>query len=129
MLMLSGTWDAIAKIESMLPRLENQLQIKTLAQRTEPRRREGDLMPYAIEVVSVDQLGIVHDITQFFAQRDIGIEEMFSGSYAAAHTATPMFSLHMTISVPTNLSIAGLRGEFMDFCDHLNLDAIMEPVK
>jgi glycine cleavage system transcriptional repressor len=40
-----------------------------------------------------------------------------------------MFSLHMTISVPTNLYIAGLRGEFMDFCDHLNLDAIMEPVK
>jgi glycine cleavage system transcriptional repressor len=35
----------------------------------------------------------------------------------------------MTISVPTNVSIAGLRGEFMDFCDHLNLDAIMEPVK
>ena len=38
-------------------------------------------------------------------------------------------TVHMTISVPTNVSIAGLRGEFMDFCDHLNFDAIMEPVK
>lgn len=129
MMLLSGTWDAIAKIESQLGRLENQLQVKTLAQRTEPRRRQGDLMPYAIEVVAVDHVGIVHEITQFFAQRDIGVEDMYSGSYAAAHTATPMFSLHMTISVPTNVSIAGLRGEFMDFCDHLNLDAIMEPVK
>jgi glycine cleavage system transcriptional repressor len=129
MMLLSGTWDAIAKIESMLPRLENQLQVKAVAQRTEPRRRQGDLMPYAIEVVAVDHVGIVHEITQFFSQRDIGVEDMYSGSYAAAHTATPMFSLHMTISVPTNVSIAGLRGEFMDFCDHLNLDAIMEPVK
>lgn len=129
MLMLSGTWDAIAKIESMLPRLEHQLQIKVIGQRSEARKRQGNMMPYAIEVVAVDQAGIVHDITQFFAQRDIAVEDMYSGTYAAAHTGTPMFSLHMTISVPTNLSIAGLRGEFMDFCDHLNLDAIMEPVK
>ena len=40
-----------------------------------------------------------------------------------------MFSLHMTISVPTDISIAAMRNEFMDFCDQLNLDAIMEPVK
>jgi glycine cleavage system transcriptional repressor len=40
-----------------------------------------------------------------------------------------MFSLHMTISVPSNTSIAALRGEFMEFCDRLNLDSIMEPVK
>ena len=40
-----------------------------------------------------------------------------------------MFSLHVTISVPTNTSIAALRGEFMDLCDQLNLDAVMEPVK
>lgn len=129
MMLLSGTWDAIAKIETQMGRLKSQLDVEVLAQRTEPRRREGDFMPYAIEVVAVDQVGIVHQITQFFAQRDIGVEDMYSGSYAAAHTGTPMFSLHMTISVPTNVSIAGLRGEFMDFCDHLNLDAIMEPVK
>lgn len=129
MLLLTGPWDAIAKIESMLPRLEGQLQVKTLSQRAEPRKRHNNMMPYAIEVVAVDRLGIVHEITQFFTQREIGVEDMYSGSYTAAHTGTPMFSLHMTISVPTDVSIAGLRGEFMDFCDHLNLDAIMEPVK
>lgn len=129
MLLLSGTWDAIAKIETMLPRLENQLQVKVISQRTEPRKRPGNMMPYAIEVVAADQVGIVHEIAQFFGQREIAIEDMYSGTYAAAHTGTLMFSLHMTISVPVNLSIAGLRGEFMDFCDQLNLDAIMEPVK
>ena len=128
-LLLTGTWDAIAKIESMLPRLENQLQVKAVSQRSEPRKRHTNMMPYAIEVVAVDRAGIVHEITQFFTQRDIGVEDMYSGTYAAAHTGTPMFSLHITISVPTDVSIAGLRGEFMDFCDHLNLDAIMEPVK
>jgi glycine cleavage system transcriptional repressor len=86
-------------------------------------------MPYAVEVIAVEQIGIVHQIAQFFSRRDINIEDMYSGNYAAAHTGTPMFSLHMTISIPTNISIAGMRSDFMDFCDQHNLDAIMEPVK
>ena len=129
MMLLSGTWDAIAKIENLLPRLEEQLEISTVAQRTAPRKREGRLMPYAVEVVAVDNVGIVHEITQFFSNRDINIEDLYSGTYAAAHTGTSRFSFHMTIGVPTDVSIATLRGEFMEFCDHLNLDSIMEPVK
>ncbi|MGH8581766.1 MAG: glycine cleavage system protein R [Gammaproteobacteria bacterium] len=128
-MLLSGTWDAVAKIESMLPRLRENLDLTLIAKRTEARKRSANLMPYAVEVVSVDRPGIVHEMAQFFTARDINIEEMFTGSYAAAHTGTPMFSLHITISVPTNNSIAALRGEFMDFCDQLNLDAVMEPVK
>jgi hypothetical protein len=31
------------------------------------------------------------------------------------------------VQVPTRLHIAQLREEFMDFCDSLNLDAILEP--
>ncbi len=128
-MLLSGTWDAVAKIESMLPRLRENLDLSLIAKRTEARKRSANLMPYAVEVVSVDRPGIVYEMAQFFTARDINIEEMFTGSYAAAHTGTPMFSLHITISVPTNNSIAALRGEFMDFCDQLNLDAVMEPVK
>lgn len=128
-LLLSGTWDSIAKIENILPRLESTLDLTIVSRRTEARKKSVNLMPYAVEVVSMDHPGIVHDIAQFFANRSINVEDMVTGSYAAAHTGTPMFSLHMTISVPTDMSIAALRGEFMDFCDHLNLDAIMEPVK
>ena len=129
MMLLAGSWDAIAKFESMQGRLENRHQLTMLLRRTEPRKKERGLMPYAIEVVAVDQIGIVNDISHFFVEREICIEDMYSGTYAAAHTGTQMFSLHMTISIPTDHSIAALRSEFMDFCDHLNLDAIMEPVK
>ncbi|MCB1748926.1 MAG: glycine cleavage system protein R [Gammaproteobacteria bacterium] len=129
MALLSGTWDAVAKIESMLPRLEQELDISIVAQRAAARTPAHNLMPYAVEVIAVDQVGIVHQIAQFFSHHDINIEDMYTGNYAAAHTGTPMFSLHMTISIPTDISIAAMRSEFMDFCDQLNLDAIMEPVK
>ena len=129
MMLLSGPWDAIAKIEDLLPKLEQQLNIKTIADRAEKTEASGSFMPYAIEVVCVDQTGIVHAISEFFSRRKINVEDLFSGTYAAAHTATPMFQLHMTISVPIEVSISTLRGEFIEFCDQMNLDAIMEPVK
>ena len=40
-----------------------------------------------------------------------------------------MFSLRLVINVPSRIHLGVLREEFMDFCDHLNLDAILEPVK
>jgi glycine cleavage system transcriptional repressor len=129
MVLLGGAWDAIAKIENMLPRLAQDLDITITSQRASSRQPAHNLMPYAVEVIAVEQIGIVHQIAQFFSRRDINIEDMYSGNYAAAHTGTPMFSLHMTISIPTNISIAGMRSDFMDFCDQHNLDAIMEPVK
>ncbi len=129
LVLLSGTWDAIAKIENFLPRIEQQTRLSISSQRAESRARAGEMMPYAVEVVAVDRVGIVYEITQFFSHREISVEEMHSGTYSAAHTGSRMFSLHMTIGVPIDLSIAALRGEFMDFCDQLNLDAIMEPVK
>jgi glycine cleavage system transcriptional repressor len=40
-----------------------------------------------------------------------------------------MFSMTMTVSVPTDTIIGQLRGDFLEFCDQLNLDSVMEPVK
>ena len=64
-----------------------------------------------------------------FQSRGIDIAELSTRSYAAAHTGAPMFSVQMIVHVPSRIHIAALREEFMDFCDHLNLDAILEPVK
>ena len=62
-------------------------------------------------------------------QRKINIQDLSTASYSAAHTGTQMFSVHMSLDVPADTHIAGLREEFLDFCDRLNLDAVIEPVK
>jgi glycine cleavage system transcriptional repressor len=40
-----------------------------------------------------------------------------------------MFSVQMTVNVPGSAPIAQLRDEFLDLCEQLNLDSILEPVK
>ena len=127
--MVAGTWDAIAKAEDQLPRLARELKVAMHCRRTDRRTPAKAQMPYAIDVVCSDRIGVVYDIARFIADNDIEIQDMYTNSYLAQHTQTQMFSLHMTINVPTNISISSLRGDFMDLCDRLNLDAIMEPVK
>lgn len=127
--MVSGPWDAIAKIEAHVGKLEKDLGLKITTRRTRSGSPTKGYMPYAIDVVASDQAGMVHEITRFITENDVIIQDFYTNSYKAVYSDTPMFSLHMTINIPTDTSIATLRTDFMDFCDRLNLDAIMEPVK
>ncbi len=129
LLMVEGNWNTLAKLEDSLPALQRELDLTMIAKRTEGRVAGKDLLPYAVEVVALDHPGIVHNLASFFSRRNINIEDMITTTYAAAHTGTPMFSVHMSVGIPADLHIASLRDEFMDFCDSLNLDAVLEPIK
>ncbi len=128
-MMIAGNWDAVARLENNLPHVAEKLNLMLTIKRTERRTSEAQLLSYMVEVVSMDHPGVVRDIAKFFAAHNINIEELQTSSYAAAHTGTPMFSMNMNISIPADLSIAALRGEFMDMCDELNLDAMLAPMK
>ncbi|MFN2308751.1 MAG: glycine cleavage system protein R [Gammaproteobacteria bacterium] len=128
-LLVTGNWSAIAKLEDQLPQLAERLEMTLSSRRTEQREPGRDLMPYAVDVVALDNPGIVHSLAGFFSSRNINIQDLTTTCYAAAHTGTPMFSVHMNVQIPAQQHIATLRDEFMDFCDQLNLDAIIEPVK
>ena len=75
----------------------------------------------------MDNPGIVHEIANFFSSRNINIDDLHTGTYAAPHTGTPMFSLHLVLSMNAEQSVAQLRDAFLDFCEARNLDATMSP--
>ncbi|MGB5473738.1 MAG: glycine cleavage system protein R [Gammaproteobacteria bacterium] len=129
LLQVAGNWNNIAKLEDQLPGLEQRLSLTITAHRTSERAGSRDLLPYGVDVVALDQPGIVHNLARFFSRRNINIQEMLTTSYAAAHSGTPMFSVHLTVEIPASQQISALREEFMEFCDQLNLDAVIEPVK
>ena len=128
-MLLAGQWNAIAKAESMLPKLESEHDLVLQSRRTGARPDAAGLIPYTVEVIALEQPGIVHDVADFFARREINVEDLMTVSYTAPHTGAPMYSLHMTVGIPADSAIAAIRGEFMDFCDELNLDAMLTPVR
>jgi glycine cleavage system transcriptional repressor len=129
LLLVEGPWNKLARLEDQVEELESRLELTITTKRTEERRPQGNLLPYAVDVVALDHPGIVYNLASFFSQRGINIEDMTTAGYAAAHTGTPMFSVHMSVGIPANIHIAALRDEFMDFCDAMNLDAVLEPIK
>lgn len=128
-LLLVGNWSAIAKVEDSLPRVAQNLGLSLTCKRTEPRTKQTNMISYHVDALAIDQPGIVHRVADFFSSRNINIESLNSDAYNAAHTGTPMFALTMTVNIPANQSIAQLREQFLDFCDALNMDGMMEPVR
>ncbi|HCP04400.1 MAG TPA: glycine cleavage system protein R, partial [Pseudomonas sp.] len=63
----------------------------------------------------------------FFQHLNIDIEELHSFTYLAQHTGTAMLNLTLTIAIPVQTQLSWLREQFLDFCDELNLDAVIEP--
>src|SRR5699024_4894957 len=82
LLLVSGSWSAVAKLEAMLPALEQRLALTMLSKRTQSRSSNNKFMPYAAEVISLDQPSIVHELAYFFSNRNIPIEEMSTRRYS-----------------------------------------------
>jgi glycine cleavage system transcriptional repressor len=129
LLLVSGNWHTLSRLEQGLDKLCKDGRLTVSVRKTDAKPVEEDRMPYAVDVVALDQQGIVFNLANFFASRDIEIADVATRSYAAAHTGAPMFAVQMAVNVPSSIHVAQLREEFLDLCDRLNLDAIIEPVK
>jgi glycine cleavage system transcriptional repressor len=129
LLLVSGNWATLNKLEQGLDKLGEEKNLSISIRQTDAKMPSGDRMPYAVDIVSLDQQGIVFNLANFFTTRDIEIADVATRSYAAAHTGSPMFAVQMAINVPASVHISQLREDFLEVCDRLNLDAILEPVK
>ena len=129
MLLASGAWDALAKLETAVTKLARDESLRLVHYRTGPRENSSHLLPYLIEVVAADRPGIVVRIVEFFTQHGISVEQLNSTRYQAMQTGAEMFQAQFTIGISSEIHIAALRDDFLELCDGLNLDAIMDPVK
>lgn len=129
LMMVEGSWDTIAKLEAQLPALEKSLELTIVAKRTDSQQQPVNAIPYSVNVVALDHPGIVNQLADFFSIRKINIQDLYTDSYNAPHTGTPMFTATLVVNIPGDVSIARLREEFFYFCDGMNLDGILEPAK
>ncbi|MGO8754325.1 MAG: glycine cleavage system protein R [Gallionellaceae bacterium] len=128
-MLLSGPWNALSKLEGQMGQLGVQLGLTIIHKRTQKRERTQPAVPYSVEVVAMDHPGIVRDLAAFFSRNGINIEELQTDTYPAPHTGTAMFSVTMTVGIHADVHVPTLRGNFLDYCDDLNLDASFEPAR
>lgn len=128
MMLVSGNWHTLAKLESQLQALQQQANLTVAVRETRPRPAET-AAPYLVDVVTLDHEGIVFGLANFFAARTLEIAEVSTRRYNAPHTGALMFSAQMTVNIPRSIHVATLREEFLEYCDEQNLDAVIEPAQ
>jgi glycine cleavage system transcriptional repressor len=129
LLLVSGNWHSLAKLEGELAKLATDTGLSLHIKRTEPKPPRAEMVPYSVDAVCLDQTGIVSGLSGFFSTRGIDIAEVATRTYPAPHTGAQMFAIQMIANVPKRVQLSQLREEFLDYCDSINLDAILEPVK
>ena len=128
MLLIEGSWGAIAKIEASISSMEEKIGLTINIRRTTPKQPRLKTMNYLVHAVTIDREGIINDLTKFFTSEGICIEDINAHTYLA-HTGTRMSSMTINVNIPMETHIATLREQFMLYCDALNLDASLEPLR
>lgn len=131
-LLISGSAEALTNIDKILQQQASVLNLSIISKQTDANSAatKSDLannsLPYLVEVLAIDNPGIVYKLADFFSTQDINIQSMQTNRYQAPHTGTQMFAIDMVIAIPENIMISELRDEFLDLCEDMNLDASIE---
>ncbi len=130
LLLVSGKQSALEQLQAKATDIEQALQMRLLIKPTTESAPAPAVnsIPYSVEVAAIDHPGIVSNISRFFSSRNINIVNLQTERYAAPHTGSPMFALHMTIGLSADTNIAQLRDAFTEVCDELNLDAELKNI-
>jgi glycine cleavage system transcriptional repressor len=126
-LQVSGSWDALARLESSLPTLAKRHSLTVSVIRSAPQEARPQALPYVAYVSAVYRPDILNELCQFFLDHRIELESLTCDTYQAPQTGSTMLNATITVTLPAGTQISWLRDQFLDFSDALNLDALIEP--
>jgi glycine cleavage system transcriptional repressor len=130
-LLVDGNWNYVAKLENMLEVLREryELQISLLRPEESPTPPVEAGVPYTLETISMDKRDLLFMVAGFLLDRGVFIEEISASLQPTMMFNNSVFSSRFLLLVPPTVRILSLREEFLDFCDSMNIDAILEPIK
>lgn len=128
-LLVSGNWSELGKLETALPGVAEQLDMQVQFIRCNERRPATEFRPYAVEVIAPQQNELIIHLLEFYQGQGVEVAEIVTQKYASTYTGADMCSVQMVVHVPVNQHPQALRESFMDLCDDLNADGMLDPIK
>lgn len=128
-IMVSGNWSAMAKMESALPGLAEHLELTINYEHGQPRHPATDFRPYSAEITAPQQTRMLGQLLDFFAQQNVNVVEVSAQDYDSGLTGATMSTVHLALHVPLTQHPQILRDSFMDLCDDLHADGLLDPIK
>ncbi|MCC6076187.1 glycine cleavage system protein R [Pseudomonas sp. GCM10022188] len=126
-LQVSGSWDALARLEANLGPLAKRHKLSLNLIRSAAAEERPNALPYVVYVSAAYRPDILGELCQFFSDQRVELESLTCDTYQAPQTGTLLLNATITVTLPPGTQISWLRDQFLDFADALNLDALIEP--
>lgn len=124
--LITGDEDSLTRVEQDVARLKEELGLTLHCKRTHtPTERSQPTEPhllYTVHAVAMDHPGIVHKLTNLLASEGANVAKLDTTLTPAPTTGTPMFSLHLDVLLPAELSISRLRSRLQRLSEEENID-------
>ena len=124
---VTGNWDRMTRLESALDDFAGTHRLALNIQRNPHNRDRDRHLPYVIDAIGLASTGLAAALTRFCSQQGIVLHELSAHAYHPPRSTEQLVQLRAQIDVPAALHIGRMKTDFFDLCDHLNLDAAIEP--
>lgn len=130
-LVLSGEWAMPAHTEKLIESLRVQhpapaveFLFRSLASDPELVMQQ---LALSVQVVAVYANDILPNMLRFFITEGVRVIDTYVEKFVSSHSNVVMITLGMTVAVTdANIHLSGLRERFLEYCDILNADGMIE---
>jgi len=116
-MLLSGNWNAMARLESTLPQKSRQLDLVTMMKRTTVHKPVEHTRQMEAEIEVTDSAGIIGQFTQFFSDHGLALSALRSETLASF--TPPRLKARFTLLLQDKVDGLQIRAAFSELCDRL----------
>ncbi len=119
-MLLSGSWNAIAQIESTLPPKGGELDLLIVMKRTSAHQRQPMPTTVWVKVAVNDSAHLIERFTDLFDSHQMDIAELVSRTHPASRGDAPRLHIQLTAHGPAAGAATTIEQTFHQLCTELN---------
>lgn len=130
-MLLSGSSNGIARVETTLPLLGQDQDLITIMKRTSPHNPLSNCYTLEVFIESDDRVGLTEQFTQFFADKQIGLSMLSAQTIdkSLVQLEKDQFHIAITASVNSECNLMQLQEDFNDLCTKLSVQGSLNFIK
>ena len=104
-LQVSGSWDALARLEASLAPLAKRHKFSINVTRSAAAVERANALPYVVYISAAYRPDIIGELCQFFTDHHVELENLTCDTYQAPQTGTLLLNATITVTLPPGTQI------------------------
>jgi glycine cleavage system transcriptional repressor len=129
---LSGAWHCINKMELFLKKIKKSSSENILSFNISDYDSTDDedyIINYHLNIVAATDDNLLYELQNFLIVNEIKLDHFTFDNYKGCPNQIPLIVVNAKISIQKDISLSDLRERFIIFCDSLNVDGVLDPIR